>query len=169
MAQSMSRAGNCYDNAMMESLWATLKKELVHDRTRRRPRRSSNGSRSGTSERGSTAHSATSAPRHSRRPRGPDTIIMHVRGSGVGPQGRVSADFSTLVKVRECPINHKLLVETFCISARTFRTSMYIQILWHLSLLRGKGNLCFQRSEAMAKFKGNRRTVICGSITRFKT
>ena len=24
------RAGNCYDNAMMESLWATLKKELVH-------------------------------------------------------------------------------------------------------------------------------------------
>ena len=31
MARSMSRAGNCYDNAMMESLWATLKKELVHD------------------------------------------------------------------------------------------------------------------------------------------
>ena len=31
IAQSMSRAGNCYDNAMMESLWATLKKELVHD------------------------------------------------------------------------------------------------------------------------------------------
>jgi transposase InsO family protein len=27
----ISRAGNCYDNAMMESLWATLKKELVHD------------------------------------------------------------------------------------------------------------------------------------------
>lgn len=26
MAQSMSRAGNCYDNAMMESLCATLKK-----------------------------------------------------------------------------------------------------------------------------------------------
>ena len=42
MAQSMSRAGNCYDNAMMESFgmeslwiesfWATLKKELVHGR-----------------------------------------------------------------------------------------------------------------------------------------
>ena len=32
MLQSMSRAGDCYDNAMMESLWATLKKELVHDR-----------------------------------------------------------------------------------------------------------------------------------------
>jgi transposase-like protein len=31
MAQCMSRACNCYDNAMMESLWATLKKELVHD------------------------------------------------------------------------------------------------------------------------------------------
>jgi len=32
MAQSRSLAGNCYDNAMMESLWATLKKELVCDR-----------------------------------------------------------------------------------------------------------------------------------------
>ena len=31
MAQSMSRPSNCYDNAMMESLWANLKKELVHD------------------------------------------------------------------------------------------------------------------------------------------
>ena len=28
----ISRGGNCYDNAMMESLWATLKKELVHGR-----------------------------------------------------------------------------------------------------------------------------------------
>jgi transposase InsO family protein len=27
---SMSRSGNCYDNAMMESFWATLKRELVH-------------------------------------------------------------------------------------------------------------------------------------------
>ena len=32
MAQSMSRYGNCYDNAMMESLLTTLKKELVHGR-----------------------------------------------------------------------------------------------------------------------------------------
>lgn len=32
MTQSMSRPGNCYDNAMMESLWATLEKELVHAR-----------------------------------------------------------------------------------------------------------------------------------------
>ena len=34
---SMSRAGNCYDNAMMESFWATLIRELVnryHFRTR---------------------------------------------------------------------------------------------------------------------------------------
>ena len=31
MAQSMSRAGNCYDNAMMKSLCATLKKKLVND------------------------------------------------------------------------------------------------------------------------------------------
>ena len=29
MKQSMSRAGDCYDNAMMESIWARLKKELV--------------------------------------------------------------------------------------------------------------------------------------------
>ena len=27
---SMSRSGDCYDNAMMESFWATLKTELVH-------------------------------------------------------------------------------------------------------------------------------------------
>ena len=29
---SMSRAGNCYDNARMESFWATLKGELIRDR-----------------------------------------------------------------------------------------------------------------------------------------
>ena len=27
----ISRAGNYYDNAMMEGLWATLKNKLVHD------------------------------------------------------------------------------------------------------------------------------------------
>jgi transposase InsO family protein len=30
---SMSRAGNCYDNAAMESFWSTLKNELVHRQT----------------------------------------------------------------------------------------------------------------------------------------
>lgn len=30
IAVSMSRVGNCYDNAMMESFWGTLKQELVH-------------------------------------------------------------------------------------------------------------------------------------------
>jgi transposase InsO family protein len=30
---SMSRAGNCYDNAAMESIWSTLKNELVHRQT----------------------------------------------------------------------------------------------------------------------------------------
>jgi transposase InsO family protein len=30
MVASMSRKANCYDNAMMESFWATLKRELVH-------------------------------------------------------------------------------------------------------------------------------------------
>jgi putative transposase len=28
----MSRKGNCYDNAPMESFWGTLKNELLHDR-----------------------------------------------------------------------------------------------------------------------------------------
>ena len=30
MKPSMSRKGNCYDNAPMESFWGTLKNELVH-------------------------------------------------------------------------------------------------------------------------------------------
>jgi transposase InsO family protein len=40
---SMSHTGNCYDNAMMESFWATLKTELVHQqeyRTREQARQS---------------------------------------------------------------------------------------------------------------------------------
>jgi putative transposase len=32
MKASMSRKGNCYDNAPMESFWGTLKSELVHHR-----------------------------------------------------------------------------------------------------------------------------------------
>ena len=28
----MSRRGNCYDNAAMESFWSSLKRELVHRR-----------------------------------------------------------------------------------------------------------------------------------------
>jgi len=32
MKKSMSRKGNCYDNAPMESFWGTLKQELVHHR-----------------------------------------------------------------------------------------------------------------------------------------
>jgi putative transposase len=31
MVQSMSRKGNCWDNAVAESFFATLKKELVRD------------------------------------------------------------------------------------------------------------------------------------------
>jgi len=30
---SMSRRGNCYDNAMMESFWSTLKRGLIHRQT----------------------------------------------------------------------------------------------------------------------------------------
>jgi putative transposase len=29
---SMSRPGNCYDNAAMEGFWSSLKRELVHRR-----------------------------------------------------------------------------------------------------------------------------------------
>ena len=32
MTASMSRKGNCYDDAPMESFWGTLKQELVHHR-----------------------------------------------------------------------------------------------------------------------------------------
>ena len=32
MQASMSRKGNCWDNAPMESFWGTLKTELVHHR-----------------------------------------------------------------------------------------------------------------------------------------
>ena len=32
MKASMSRKGNCYDNAPMENFWGTLKQELVHHR-----------------------------------------------------------------------------------------------------------------------------------------
>jgi len=32
LLSSMSKAGNCYDNAPMESFWGTLKQELVHHR-----------------------------------------------------------------------------------------------------------------------------------------
>lgn len=30
---SLSRAGNCYDNAVMESFWSTLKSEPIHRQT----------------------------------------------------------------------------------------------------------------------------------------
>lgn len=42
MTASMSRRGNCYDNAPMESFWGTLKSELIHHRryeTREQARR----------------------------------------------------------------------------------------------------------------------------------
>jgi transposase InsO family protein len=42
LTASMSRRGNCYDNAPMESFWGTLKNELVHHRryeTREQARR----------------------------------------------------------------------------------------------------------------------------------
>jgi len=38
LISSMSRRGNCYDNAPMESFWGTLKNELVHHATREQAR-----------------------------------------------------------------------------------------------------------------------------------
>ncbi len=32
MKASMSRKGNCYDNAPIESFWGTIKQELIHHR-----------------------------------------------------------------------------------------------------------------------------------------
>ncbi len=58
---SMSRPGNCYDNAAMESFWSSLKRELVHRcqfATLRKPRLPSlNGSKSFTTASGSIAPS----------------------------------------------------------------------------------------------------------------
>jgi transposase InsO family protein len=42
MTASMSRKGNCYDNAPMESFWGTLKQELIHHR-RYRTRQGNSG------------------------------------------------------------------------------------------------------------------------------
>ena len=37
LTPSMSRKGNCYDNAPMESFWGTLKNGLVHHRRYDKP------------------------------------------------------------------------------------------------------------------------------------
>jgi putative transposase len=60
---SMSRPGNCYDNAAMESFWSSLKRELVHrcqfaTRAPKPEPPSLNGSKSFTTASGSTAPSA---------------------------------------------------------------------------------------------------------------
>ncbi len=65
---SMSRRGNCYDNACVESFFSTLKNELIHDRqyrTRDEARRGATCSRISrpfTIRGDSISHSVTSAP-----------------------------------------------------------------------------------------------------------
>jgi hypothetical protein len=54
-------------------------------RTTRRVQQSLSGSRCGTNESESTAHSATSAPKRSRRPRGSDRFVMGVHDWCAGP------------------------------------------------------------------------------------
>ena len=70
IAASMGSVGDCYDNAMAESFFATLETELIDRSTgrpppRRRPR-SSSTSRSSTTGSAVTAASATSVPSSSR-------------------------------------------------------------------------------------------------------
>ena len=69
---SMSRRGNCWDNAVAESFFSSLKKERIRKRiykTRDLARaESSTTSRSSTIEPDATAISAASVPRHSKVP-----------------------------------------------------------------------------------------------------
>jgi putative transposase len=66
IAQSMGSKGDCYDNAVAESFFATLKKELIHRRawpTKAELRtRSLTTSKSSTTARGATAHSGNDPP-----------------------------------------------------------------------------------------------------------
>ncbi len=68
---SMSRKGNCWDNAPMESFFATLKKELVHQERyatrRKRGRACSSTSRCFTTGCGGIRRSATRVRRGSRK------------------------------------------------------------------------------------------------------
>ena len=59
---------DCYDNATTQSLWVTLKKELVSRLAPRRGARSLNGLKFGISANERTAHLVFSAPNSSRRP-----------------------------------------------------------------------------------------------------
>jgi len=64
MQASMSRRGNCYDNAPIESFWGVLKNELVHHRRYacpgdRRCRRSRSTSKSSTIAKGARSDWAT--------------------------------------------------------------------------------------------------------------
>ena len=67
IARSMGSRGDCYDNAVAESFFATLKKELVHRRSwptapRAHAPRSSSTSRRSTTASAATRRSATSRP-----------------------------------------------------------------------------------------------------------
>ena len=86
---SMSRAGNCYDNAKMESFWATLKTELIDGQNLRHPRRSKK--RDLLVHRGLLQPGAT--PRRtrlslSRGLRAPSELNIHQPGTPTGPQNR---------------------------------------------------------------------------------
>jgi putative transposase len=77
IAQSMGSKGDCFDNAVAESFFATLKKELIHGRTwPSRPScgpRPSSTSKSSSTAAGGTPRSAFSRPSSTRR--SPTTII----------------------------------------------------------------------------------------------
>ena len=71
IAQSMGSRGDCYDNAVAESFFATLKKELIHRRTWPTKAdcapRSSSTSRPSTTAGAGTPRSGFSPQRSSRR------------------------------------------------------------------------------------------------------
>jgi putative transposase len=92
---SVSRKGECWDNAVAESFFATIKRELINDRawpTRAGLHQPSITSKAGTTPGGSIPPSATSAqPNTSQPTTGPpdrrhDQLKKPVCQSGASPQ-----------------------------------------------------------------------------------
>ena len=81
IAQSMGSRGDCFDNAVAESFFATLKKELIHGRTW--PPRPSCGPRSSSTSRSSTTAAAGTPPSGCSRPPTTRTELSAHGGTGL--------------------------------------------------------------------------------------